>query len=93
MLSDRSDRRQSDEDGADFARFRASLRCAARGGWYRASEAVLRRDSLSDFNDGCQDFAELRALIEQARARAMNDATPGLPRPRVAAGPGELVTV
>jgi hypothetical protein len=30
---------------------------------YRVSETVLRRDSLSDFNDGCEDFAELRAVI------------------------------
>ena len=29
---------------------------------------------LSDFNDGCKDFAELRALILQARASAMHDA-------------------
>jgi hypothetical protein len=35
------------------------------------------RDSLSDFNDGCKDFAELRALIVQARATAMNDGDPG----------------
>ena len=91
VLSDRRDRRQGDEDCADYVRFRASLRRAARGEWYRASAAVLRRDSLSDFNDGCKDFAELRALIEQARARAMDDARPGAKRPRVAAGPGELV--
>jgi len=44
------------------------------GGRYRVSETVLRRDSLSDFNDGCRDFAELRALILQARAAATNDA-------------------
>ena len=62
-----------------------------RGDWYQASEAVLRRDSLSDFNDGCQDFAELRALIEQARARAMNDARPGPARPRAGVRSGELV--
>jgi hypothetical protein len=44
------------------------------GGRYRASETVLRRDTLSDFNDGCKDFAELRALILQARASARHDA-------------------
>jgi len=55
--------------GVDCARFRASLRLALSGGRYRVSEAVLRRDSLSDFNDGCKGFAELRALILQARAR------------------------
>ena len=93
VLSDPRDQRHCDEDGANFARFRASLRRAARGEWYRASEAVLRRDSLSDFNDGCRDFADLRALIEQARARATDDARPGAKRRRVAAGPGELVTV
>ena len=60
--------------GGDCARFRASLRRALSGGRYRVSETVLRRDSLSDFNDGCKDFAELRALILQARAAAMNDA-------------------
>ena len=58
----------------DCARFRASLRRALSGGRYRVSETVLRRDSLSDFNDGCKDFAELRVLILQARAAAMNDA-------------------
>jgi hypothetical protein len=60
--------------GEDCARFRASLRQALSGGRHRVSETVLRRDSLSDFNDGCTDFAELRALILQARAAAMNDA-------------------
>ena len=60
--------------GGDCARFRASLRRALSGGRYRVSETVLRRDSLSDFNDRCKDFAELRALIFQARAAAMNDA-------------------
>ena len=58
----------------DCARFRASLRRGLSGGRYRVSETVLRRDSLSDFNDGCRDFAELRALILQARAAATNDA-------------------
>jgi hypothetical protein len=43
-------------------------------GRYSVSETVLRRDSLSDFNDGCDDFSELRALILQARAAAMNAA-------------------
>jgi hypothetical protein len=62
------------DDSADCARFRASLRRALSGGRYRVSETVLRRDSLSDFNDGCKDFAELRVLILQARAAAMNDA-------------------
>ena len=60
--------------GGDCARFRTSLRRALSGGLYRVSETVLRRDSLSDFNDGCKDFAELRTLILQARAAAMNDA-------------------
>src|SRR5262249_14155176 len=58
----------------DCARFRASLRRALSEGRYRVSETVLRRDSLSDFNDGCKDFAELWALILQARAAAMDDA-------------------
>ena len=87
VLSDR----ERLEDGADYARLRAALRCAARGEWYQASEAVLRRDSLSDFNDGCNDFTELRALIEQARARATNDAERGLTHPRFRIGSGELV--
>ena len=60
--------------GGDCARFRASLRRALSGGRYRVSETVLRRDSLSDFNDGCEDFGELRAVILQARVAAMNDA-------------------
>lgn len=58
----------------DCARFRAGLRRALCGGPHRVSEAVLRRDSLSDFNDGCEDFAKLRTLILQARATAVNDA-------------------
>jgi|SRR5215469_2000126 len=70
--------------GAACARFRASLRRALSGGRYRVSETVLRRDSLSDFNDACKDFAELRALILRARAAAMNDADAVLaPRPRL----------
>jgi len=60
--------------GGDSARFRASLRRALSGGRYRVSETVLRRDSLSDFNDACKDFTELRALILGARASAMHDA-------------------
>jgi len=68
-------------DSEDSARFRASLRRALSGGRYRVSETVLRRDSLSDFNDGCKDFSELRALILQARAAAMNDAD-AVPVPR-----------
>ena len=65
------------ENGEDYAKLRAALRRAMRGEWYRASETLLRRDILSDFNDGCKDFAELRALIVQARATAMNDADRG----------------
>jgi hypothetical protein len=30
--------------------------------------------AFSDFNDGCNEFAELRALILEARASAMHDA-------------------
>ena len=63
-----------DDDSEDSARFRASLRRALSGGRYRLSETVFRRDSLSDFNDRCKDFAELRVLILQAREAAMNDA-------------------
>src|SRR5215472_16059550 len=62
------------DSGGECTRFRASLRRALSGGRYRVSETVLRRDTLSDFNDGCKEFAELRALILQARAAAMNDA-------------------
>ena len=36
----------------------------------------MRRDRLSDFNDGRKDFAELQALILQARAAAMNERLP-----------------
>jgi hypothetical protein len=68
-------------NGEDYARLRAALRRAMRGEWHRASESLLRKDSLSDFNDGCNDFAELRALIVQARATAMNDGDPE-PAPR-----------
>ena len=70
--------------GGDCARFRASLRRALSWGRFRVSETVLRRDSLSDFNDGCRDFFELRELMLQARAAAVNDAdaVPG-PRPRL----------
>ena len=91
-ISDQRDQRlHCPKDGADYARLRAALRRAVRGEWYQASKAVLRRDSLSDFNDGCKDFAELRTLIEQARARAINDARPGLARLCPGVGSGELV--
>jgi hypothetical protein len=71
---------------------RAALRRARRGEWYRASETLLRRDILSDFNDGCKDFAELRALIVEARTTAMNDAGPGpAPPPRLDIERDELV--
>ena len=69
------------ENGEDYAKLRAGLRRAMRGERYRASETLLRRDSFSDFNDGCKDFAELRAVIVRARATAMNDADPA-PAPR-----------
>ena len=65
--------RDCDDAGVDLARFRASLCRALSGGRYRVSEPVLRRDNLSDFNDACKDFSELRALILQARAAAMYD--------------------
>ena len=42
--------------GGVCARFRASLRRALSGGRYRVSETVLHRDSLSDFNDGCEEL-------------------------------------
>jgi hypothetical protein len=68
-ISDERERRVRYENGEDYARLRAALRRAMRGEWYRASEALLRRDSLSDFNDACKDFAELRAVIVRALAR------------------------
>jgi hypothetical protein len=81
-----------DDAVGDCARFRASLRRALSGGRYRISETVLRRDSLSDFNDGCKDFSELRALILQARAAAMNDADAvPVPRPRLDVESDEFV--
>jgi hypothetical protein len=61
-----------------------------RGEGYRASEALLRRDSLSDFNDACKDFAELRAVIVRACATAMNDAGPA-PRALLDIEDNELV--
>jgi hypothetical protein len=92
-ISGERDRRiRRHENGEDYARLRAGLRRALRGEGYRASETLLRRDSLSDFNDGCQDFAELRALIAQARATAINDADPWpAPRPRLEIEHDELV--
>ena len=74
----------------DYASLRAALRRAARGEWYQASEAVLRRDNLADFNDGCHDFAELRTLIERARGQAKKDAI-SRKRPRHGVESGELV--
>jgi hypothetical protein len=48
--------------------------------------------SLSDFNDECNDSAELRSLIVQARATAMHDADPWpAPRPRLDIERDELV--
>ncbi len=78
--------------GGECARFRAGLRRALSGGRYRVSEAVLRRDALSDFNDGCKDFAELRAIIVEARATAMDDASRGSAQPAgLDTAAGELV--
>jgi hypothetical protein len=91
IADQREQRLRCHGDGTDYARLRAALRRAMRGEWYQASEAVLRRDSLSDFNDGCKDFTELRDLIEVARARAMIDARPGRARPRAGVRSGELV--
>src|SRR5260370_4448258 len=79
-ISDERGRRiRRHENGEDYAKLRAALRRAMRGEWYRASETLLRRDSLSDFNDGCKDFAELRALIVQAPATPMTEADPAPP--------------
>ena len=76
----------------DCAKFRAGLRRAIAGEWHRTSEAILRRDSLSDFNDGCKDFTELRGLILQARAAAMDDADRApQSRPRLYIKTDELV--
>jgi hypothetical protein len=78
--------------GKNHARFRAGLRRAIRGKGYRADETLLRRDTLSDFNDGCRDFAELRAHILQARAMAVNDAEPAsVPRPRLEIRSDDLI--
>ena len=73
-ISDETSRRHENDE--DYARLQAALRRAIQGEGYQASETVLRRDSLSDFNDACSDFAELRALIVEARATAMKDAEP-----------------
>ena len=91
-ISDERARRMRYENDEDYARLRAALRRSMRGEWYRASEALLRRDSLSDFNDACKDFAELRAVIVRARATAMNDADPApAPRSRIDIEDDELV--
>jgi hypothetical protein len=91
-ISDERGRRiRRHENGEDYAKLRAALRRAIRGEWYRASETLLRRDNISDFNDGCKDFAELRALIVQARATAMNDAETPAQRPRLGIERDELV--
>jgi len=84
-ISDEKARRiRRHDDGKDYTRLRAAIRRAMRGEGYQAGEALLRRDSLSDFNDGCRDFAELRTLSLQARATAMSDAEPvSVPRPRL----------
>ena len=50
IADQREQRPRCHGDGTDYARLRAALRRAMRGEWYQASEAVLRRDSLSDFN-------------------------------------------
>jgi hypothetical protein len=49
-----------------------------RGEWYRASETILRRDSLSDFNDGCKDFAELLAAARRIATRVARRRTGGV---------------
>jgi hypothetical protein len=92
-ISDQKERRlRRHENGEDYARLRAALRRAIRGEGYQASEAVLRRDSLSDFNDACSDFTELRALIVEARAMAIKDAElEPAPSPRLDIERNELV--
>jgi hypothetical protein len=56
----------------DCARFRAGLRRAIGGDRNAASEAVLRRDSLSDFNDGCKDSSSCRgSFCRRGRRRWM----------------------
>ena len=70
ISDDRGRRIHCHENGEDYVRLRAGLRRAMRGERYRASETLLRRDSFSDFNDGCKDFAELRgSLCRRARRR------------------------
>jgi hypothetical protein len=92
ISGERERRIRRQENGEDYARLRAALRRAIRGEGYQASETVLRRDGLSDFNDRCTDFAELRALIVEARATAMNDAeSPPAPSPRLGIERDELV--
>jgi hypothetical protein len=82
----------SSGDVGDCARFRAGLRRAMVLEWQRTSEAVLRRDLLSDFNDGYKDFAKLRALILQARAAAAKDtARPTASCPRLGIEADEIV--
>src|SRR5258708_25354008 len=69
-IYERGQRICSNENGQDYARSRTALRRAMRGECYRASETLLRRDSLSDFNDGSKGFAELRApLCTRRRSR------------------------
>jgi len=81
---------QCDDNDEAFARLRAALRRGMRGEGYCASESLLRRDKLSDFNDGCKDFTELRALILRAREMAMKDVDPPT-RPRFEIEVDELV--
>jgi hypothetical protein len=91
-ISERGRRIRRHENDEENVRLRAALRHSMRGEGYRASEALLRRDSLSDFNDACKDFADLRAVIVRARATAMDDADPGpAQRPRLEIERDELV--
>jgi hypothetical protein len=74
-------------------RFRVGFCRAMAGEWHRTSRLALRRDSRSDFNGGCRNFAESRGLILQARAAAIDDAdrAPGS-RPRLDIAAEKLVT-
>jgi len=70
IADERGGRLRCHENGEDYARLRAALRRAMRGECYRASETLLRRDSLSDLTMGVRTLLNCgRSLCRRARRR------------------------
>jgi hypothetical protein len=56
-----------------LAHVRRAHRITGDGTGYYLQDAMPQPTTLLAFNDDCKDFGEMRALIRQARARAVHD--------------------